>query len=466
MNDDDISLDSLDNSRTENIPTISQRDLHSTLRKLLMKEGLFDEKKEKYNLEPKLFESYRLVLQAKSKRCSPKSILDIRKADGTVIDLVNQHTLVTATEVTTAANNIWGDFAANLDDDAKCVIHNQRIKRNMLGEFILSSLTDSAIRKLQNSKDKWKRLRDGKICYDGPTILFYLLTRVKPDNGHLIDDAKTKLAQLNVKNFNFSVINMLTEFVNLVDEIGNLGGTISAEDQAFHFWQAVKTMKEQRFSYFCDAEHDRYRAALGTAKPSIFDLIEQFKAKEINMKGENLWNRPTPEQAQILSLAAMIQGGKTSKGSDKGSVSKHNSSDSNSSNEASKSKDRSGVKPWMLEAPKDGDPKTIIRNDKDYHWCPKCAKGAGQWVRHKPSEHSDDFQQNKRSNDNGDAAELAKKQDKKSFLQIGDDRTKTENLGGTSGEPLRFNRAALLSVAAGNNSDTQAFLLTEFHVLT
>ena len=144
----------------------------------------------------------------------------------------------------------------------------------MLGEFILSSLTDSVIRKLQNSKDKWKRLCDGKVCYDDPTILFYLLTRVKPDNGHLIDDAKTKLAQLNVKNFNFSVINMLTEFVNLVDEIGNLGGTISTEDQAFHFWQAVKTMKEQRFSYFCDAEHDRYRAAIGTTKPSIFDLIE------------------------------------------------------------------------------------------------------------------------------------------------------------------------------------------------
>ena len=97
-------------------------------------------------------------------------------------------------------------------------------------------------------------------------------------NGHLIDDAKTKLAQLNVKNFNFSVINMLTEFMNLVDEISNLGGTISTEDQAFHFWQAVKTMKEQRFSYFCDAEHDWYCAAIGTAKPSIFDLIEQFNS--------------------------------------------------------------------------------------------------------------------------------------------------------------------------------------------
>ena len=177
------------------------------------------------------------------------------------------------------------------------------------------------------------------------------------------------------------------------------------------------------------------------------------------MRGENLWNRPTPEQAQILSLAAMIQGGKTSKGPDKGTVSKTNSSDSNSSNEASKSKERNGIKPWMLEAPKDGDPKTIIKNDKDYHWCPKCAKGAGQWVRHKPSEHSEDFRSNKRSNDTGDAAESAKKQDKRSFVQTGGNSSKTEDLGGTSREPLRFNQAALLLVAAGNNSDTQTFLL-------
>ena len=170
---------------------------------------------------------------------------------------INQHTLLTAANVTTAADAIWNDFAANLTDDEKCVIHNKRIKSNILGEFILSSLTNSAIRKLQNSKDEWKRLRDGKICYNGPTILYYLMMRVKPDNVHLIDDAKKKLTQLNAKNFNFSIINMLTEFVNLIDKIGNLGGAVSVEEQAFYFWQCVKTMKEQRFSYFCDNEHDQ-----------------------------------------------------------------------------------------------------------------------------------------------------------------------------------------------------------------
>ena len=70
----------------------------------------FDDKKEKYNLEPKLFESYRLVLQAKSERCSLKSILDISNDNQKVIDLITQHTLLTAKNVTDAADGIWSDF--------------------------------------------------------------------------------------------------------------------------------------------------------------------------------------------------------------------------------------------------------------------------------------------------------------------------------------------------------------------
>ena len=128
----------------------------------------------------------------------------------------------------------------------------------------------------------------GKVCYDGPTILYFLMMRVKPDNGHLIDDAKKQLTQLNVKHFNFSVVNLLTESVNLINEIGNLGGTISTEEQAFYFWQSVKIMKEQLFSYFCNSEHDKYCAAIRTAKPSLSSLFEKFKAKEVNMLGENL----------------------------------------------------------------------------------------------------------------------------------------------------------------------------------
>ena len=122
----------------------------------------------------------------------------------------------------------------------------------------------------------------------------------------------------------------------------------------------------------------------------------------MNKKRENLWNKPTPEQAQILSPVAMIQGnGNGFKGSSKGKGGKGSKNSSNETNNSrSKKKDR-GVKQWMLEAPKDGAPKSITKNKKEYHWCPKCVKDKGQWVRHNPSDHLENFKTKKKSDNNG-----------------------------------------------------------------
>ena len=216
-------------------------------------------------------------------------------------------------------------------------------------------------------------------------------------------------------------------------------------------------MKEQRFSCYCNDEHNCYQAAVGTAKPTLSSLIEQYKAKEVNMKGENMWNKPTPKQAQILSLAAMIQGNSnSSKGSGKGKGNKTNSEDTNDSN--SKKKDR-GAKQWMFEAPKDGALKTMIKNAKEFHWCPKCAKGEGQWVRHKPSDHSENFKPKKTSDDNGgDSSGTLNTKGKKSSEVGSGGSSSNGDSSGSNSNSLRFNRAALLSVAAGKDANTQAFL--------
>ena len=66
------------------------------------------------------------------------------------------------------------------------------------------------------------------IVNDGPA-LFWCITRiVQPDNGHLVDKLKTRIRELSVKNFGFSVKTMLSEFISLSDEIGDLGGTYDA----------------------------------------------------------------------------------------------------------------------------------------------------------------------------------------------------------------------------------------------
>ena len=159
------------------------------------------------------------------------------------------------------------------------------------------------------------------------------------------------------------------------------------------------------------------------------------------MKGENLWNKPTPGQAQILFLAAMIQGGnKNSNGSSKnknGSKNKSGSSD-DASEPTSKKKDH-GVKPWMLVAPKEGKLTSMMKNNKDYHWCPKCAKGAGQWVHHKPKDHSDDFKPKKKTTEtNGTSSESLKKKEKKDSTTGGNASTGNGNASGSNRNSLCF----------------------------
>ena len=129
-------------------------------------------------------------------------------------------------------------------------LQDQRIKANLLGTFLLQSLSDSAKRQLHTTKLIWKKEFDGMIINDGPA-LFWCITRiVQPDNGHLVDKLKTRIRELSVKNFGFSVKTMLSEFISLSDEIGDLGGTYDEDDMQLDFWKAAKTMPEQKISMF------------------------------------------------------------------------------------------------------------------------------------------------------------------------------------------------------------------------
>ena len=177
------------------------------------------------------------------------------------------------------------------------------------------------------------------------------------------------------------------------------------------------------------------------------------------MKGENLWNNPTPEQAQILSLVAMIQGNSNgSKGSGKGKNGKGNKTNSNITNNSNSKKKDCGAKQWMFEDQKDGTPKSMIKNEREYHWCPKCTKGKGQCVPHKPRGHWENFKPKKKSDDNGGgSSETSNAKGKKSSNTDSGGSSGNGDSSGSNGNSFCFNRAALL-LAAGNNADIQAFL--------
>ena len=126
---------------------------NTSFAKQVSKESAFDGK-ERYNLKAKALKSYQLKLVAKKEHCSLNCILNIFDSTGTRQDLLTKHTLLSKANIITSKNEAWNTFMLGLDDDGKCKIHNRQIKSNMLGEFLLDSLTDSALRKLNNSKSQ------------------------------------------------------------------------------------------------------------------------------------------------------------------------------------------------------------------------------------------------------------------------------------------------------------------------
>ena len=247
--------------------------------------------------------------------------------------------------------------------------------------------------------------------------------------------------------------------MNLLEEIGNLGENLSDDNKQFFFWQAMKTMPEQRFSLFTENEHDKYCSALPGTKLSIDQLIKLFKEKEINMAAEGTWKKLLSEQAQIIFLVAMIGKGHSNNGNggNKKRETKNDNGKSDSSSELTKKNKR--IKPWMLEKPGAGEPKSKTVNDRQWHWCHKCNDGNGRWVRHQAKNH-DDSKKWSNSKKDGEMktedsdAPKKKKQEKSAKKSNNGSSSKSK---GSEGE-LKFNRSALLLMVAGIDLNTRAFL--------
>ena len=117
---------------------------NTSFAKQLSKESSFDSK-EKYNLETKVFKLYHLKHVTNKETCSLHRILDIGDSTSTKQDLLTKHTLISESSVLENKNETWSAFTEGLNDDEKCKIHNCQIKSNMLGKFLLESLTDSTL---------------------------------------------------------------------------------------------------------------------------------------------------------------------------------------------------------------------------------------------------------------------------------------------------------------------------------
>jgi hypothetical protein len=216
------------------------------------------------------------------------------------------------------------------------------------------------------------------------------------------------LNSLHVKNFNFSVKEMLTHFDNIVVEItARLKGTITEDERMMALWKCVETMSEEKFAKTVWDEKRSYRKATSGNKAKSDELIALFKHEQTNMEADKIWNKPSTKDQQIIALTSML----------KTVVNNVNNAVANNSNlyPGSKPNDNSSAKkstkkgqstpPWKFENP---DKKLECdRDGKHWWWCPKHYnpnEGVdGMWVRHKPEDHRNEFKPQRASNDKENA---------------------------------------------------------------
>ena len=82
---------------------------------------------------------------------------------------------------------------------------------------------------------------------------------------------------LNVKDFGFSIIKLLSHFQLLMKRVSKLGRTYSKDKQFLDFWTMLKTMKEDEFTCYIKMEKDKYNATPKAQRAKLETYIQDMK---------------------------------------------------------------------------------------------------------------------------------------------------------------------------------------------
>jgi hypothetical protein len=264
----------------------------------------------KFKLDGDRFEELRGLVTRKVNKFAMRKLFKLTQGTEEFL-LVDQAPLVTEATVIADRDSIWADTT---DPDTSMTqadinkIMDKRIKCHAFGTWLQDALTTEALTKLEYARSKFSIIKDDEPYLHGPLLWWYIVTDIKPNNDTLIQNAKDELNSLNVKDFNFSVKEMLTHFDNIVVEItARLKGTITEDERMTALWKCVETMSEEKFAKTVWDEKRSYRKATPGNKAKSDELIALFKHEQTNMEADKIWNKPSTKDEQIIALTSMLK---------------------------------------------------------------------------------------------------------------------------------------------------------------
>ena len=283
----------------------------SAFNKLHSKESRYEDKREKYDLQPETF--CKLVKNLIDKVICMHATIEFTVAitnagrNGTK-NVLKEYSTIQSAEMAANRDGRWPSTApTHTTQSEQYMFTDSLIKTYVVGNYIYNSLTEDAREQLEAESDFFKvQDKDGASHYDGPSYFHAIARLVDPDNGHLVAGVERQLRSLDVKNYNFDVKKMLADFKNLSTRVVDLGGTLSTDDQLLNLWSVCSTMKEKEFTRFIGELEERGAQKDPSASDSINELIRKICAKQTRMETKNTWNSMSQEDIMLTTI--QIQG--------------------------------------------------------------------------------------------------------------------------------------------------------------
>jgi hypothetical protein len=225
-----------------------------------------------------------------------------------------------------------------------------------LYQCLMASLTEEARRVVRLQKHQYTF----RGIVSGPALLRLIIQLSHLDTRATETTIRYRLCDLdkyivhvksNIEEFN--------EYVN--EQLSSLHARgATTLDLAANLLKAYKCAQDTEFVRYITNLEDMHN---DTANEIYYDVL-MVKAlnKYHELRLNNRWMAGGDTDSRIIALEAKIQDyAKGPKTYSKGKSLKPN---------------------WMVTPPKPGQPLTIVKNEKQYHWCPK----HNSWVRHSPAE--------------------------------------------------------------------------------
>jgi len=218
----------------------------------------------------------------------------------------------------------------------------------------------------------------------GPLLFKLLMTRSATDTRATVTYIRTALSRLddymksidsNIEKFNLYVRKLRQDLSARGEE---------SNDVLVNVFKGYAAASDEAFTRYIQRQKDAYDEGKNVDEDSIMkDAVNKFN----HLKLEGKWNALSADQEKLVALQAEfkmlrdkniklsgnLSNDKKKRGTDSGKTSSNNK-------KSNKKKKDAASWAWKKVPPKKGEPKTVKKDNKTYHWC----DDHSAWTLHNP----------------------------------------------------------------------------------